>query len=336
MSSAPLPRAALIDALGRRISYLRISVTDRCDLRCRYCMAERMTFLPRDQLLTLEEIALLADLFIARGVRKIRLTGGEPLVRRDIIDLVRRIGRHLGDGLGELTLTTNGTRLAEHANALFDAGVRRINVSLDSLDADRFAHITRRGDIRLVLDGLEAARAAGLAVKINMVALKDVNEDEILPMLHWCGHQGFDLTLIETMPLGETGEDRTEHYLPLTQVAERLRQHHVITPIAYRTGGPSRYHAVEGMNLRLGLITPMTNNFCDDCNRMRMTCEGKIFMCLGHDDHVDLKTAFREGGLPAVEPLIDRALRLKPAKHEFRIGSGLPAAVQRHMSVTGG
>ncbi len=332
-----LPRAALIDALGRRISYLRISVTDRCDLRCRYCMADRMTFLPRDQVLTLEEIALLADLFIARGVRKIRLTGGEPLVRRDIIDLVRRIGRHIGHGLDELTLTTNGTRLAEQADALFDAGIRRINVSLDSLDPDRFAYVTRRGNIQPVMDGLAAAHSAGLSVKINMVALKGVNDDEILPMLRWCDDQGFDLSLIETMPLGETGEDRTDHYLPLTAVVEQLRQHIELTSIAYRTGGPSRYFAVEGMGVRLGLITPLTNNFCSDCNRMRMTCEGKIFMCLGHDDHVDLKSAFRDGGLAAVQPLIDRALRLKPERHDFRIGADASStAVQRHMSVTGG
>lgn len=337
MNKPDLGRTAMTDALGRRISYLRISVTDRCDLRCRYCMAERMTFLPKDQVLTLEEIALLADLFIARGVRKIRLTGGEPLVRRDIVDLVRRIGRHLGEELDELTLTTNGTRLAQHAEALFDAGVRRINVSLDSRDPQRFAHVTRNGDIRPVLEGLAAAKAAGLAVKINMVALKGVNDDEILPMLQWCDQQGFDLTLIETMPLGETGEDRTDHYLPLTEVVEQLRQQHELRPIAHRTGGPSRYHAVDGMRVKLGLITPLTNNFCADCNRMRMTCEGKIFMCLGHEDHVDLKTAFREGGIGAVEPLIDRALRLKPAKHDFRIGGDAPtAAVSRHMSVTGG
>jgi cyclic pyranopterin phosphate synthase len=336
MESVDLPRAALTDALGRRISYLRISVTDRCDLRCRYCMAERMQFLPKDQVLTLEEIALLADRFIARGVRRIRLTGGEPLVRRDIIDLVRRIGRHLGRGLDEVTLTTNGTRLATHAHALADAGVRRINVSLDSRDPERFAHVTRGGDIGKVMDGLAAARDAGLAVKINMVALKGVNEDEILPMLRWCARQGFDLTLIETMPLGETGEDRTDHYLPLTQVADRIGRHHALTPIGHRTGGPARYHAVEGMTARLGLITPLTNNFCADCNRMRMTCEGKIYMCLGHDDHVDLKTALREGGLDAVEPLIDRALLRKPAAHDFRIGAGAAAAVERHMSVTGG
>ena len=337
MDKHDLPRTGLTDALGRRISYLRISVTDRCDLRCRYCMAERMSFLPKDQVLTLEEIALLADLFIARGIRKIRLTGGEPLVRRDIIDLVRRISRHLGQGLDELTLTTNGTRLAQHADALFDAGMRRVNVSLDSRDPDRFAHVTRNGDIRPVLEGLEAAKAAGLAVKINMVALKGVNQDEILPMLHWCDEQGFDLTLIETMPLGETGEDRTDHYLPLTEVMDHLREHHDLKAVAHRTGGPSRYHSVGGLSTRLGLITPLTNNFCADCNRMRMTCEGKIFMCLGHEDHVDLKAAFRQGGPAAVEPLIDRALRLKPAAHDFRIAEGAAAAVvARHMSVTGG
>ncbi len=329
-------RNMMTDGLGRRISYLRISVTDRCDLRCRYCMAEKMQFLPKNQVLTLEEIALLADLFVARGIDKIRLTGGEPLVRRDIGDLVRRIGRHLGNGLDELTLTTNGTRLADHADMLFDAGVRRVNVSLDSRDPARFAHVTRGGDIDTVLRGVDAARAAGLAVKINMVALKGVNEDEILPMLHWCDAQGFDLTLIETMPLGETGEDRTDHYLPLIKVADQIGQSHALTPLPHRTGGPARYHGVDGMSVRLGLITPLTRNFCADCNRIRMTCEGKIFMCLGHEDHVDFKAALRDGGLPAVEPLIDRALRLKPAAHDFRIGAGEAAATTRHMSVTGG
>ncbi|WP_188064289.1 GTP 3',8-cyclase MoaA [Sphingobium sp. KCTC 72723] len=336
MAMAEPSRNMMTDGLGRRISYLRISVTDRCDLRCRYCMAEKMQFLPKNQVLTLEEIALLADLFVARGIDKIRLTGGEPLVRRDIGDLVRRIGRHLGNGLDELTLTTNGTRLADHADMLFDAGVRRVNVSLDSRDPARFAHVTRGGDIDTVLRGVDAARDAGLAVKINMVALKGVNEDEILPMLHWCDAQGFDLTLIETMPLGETGEDRTDHYLPLTKVADQIGQSHALTPLPHRTGGPARYHGVDGMSVRLGLITPLTRNFCADCNRIRMTCEGKIFMCLGHEDHVDFKAALRDGGLPAVEPLIDRALRLKPAAHDFRIGTGEGAATTRHMSVTGG
>ena len=337
MLPAPLPRAPLTDGLGRRISYLRISVTDRCDLRCRYCMAEKMQFLPKNQVLTLEEIALLADLFIARGITRIRLTGGEPLVRRDIGDLVRRIGRHLGNGLDELTLTTNGTRLADHAATLVDAGVRRINVSLDSRDPARFAHITRGGDIATVLHGIKTARDAGLAIKINMVALKDFNEDEILPMLHWCDAEGLDLTLIETMPLGDTGEDRTDRYLPLTQVAAAIDAAHPLTPVPDRTGGPARYHRVDGLRARLGLITPLTQNFCADCNRIRMTCEGKIFMCLGHEDHVDFKAALRDGGLDAVEPLIDRALRLKPARHDFRIGTGETGpATRRHMSVTGG
>jgi cyclic pyranopterin phosphate synthase len=336
MATATSSSAPLIDALGRRISYLRISVTDRCDLRCRYCMAERMQFLPRDQVLSLEEIALLADLFIARGITKIRLTGGEPLVRRDIGDLVRRIGRHLGSGLDELTLTTNATQLDSHAQDLFDAGVRRVNVSLDSRDPARFADVTRGGDIGRVFAGLDAARAAGLAVKINMVALKGINDDEILPMLRWCDSQGFDLSLIETMPLGDTGEDRTDHYLPLTQVIDDIAAEHPLAPIAHRTGGPSRYHAVDGMRVRLGLITPLTRNFCADCNRIRMTCEGKIFMCLGHEDHVDFKAALREGGLDAVQPLVDRALRLKPAAHDFHIGANAPAATRRHMSVTGG
>ena len=326
----------MTDGLGRRISYLRISVTDRCDLRCRYCMAEKMQFLPRNEVLSLEEIALLADMFVARGIRRIRLTGGEPLVRRDIGDLVRRIGRHIGSGLDELTLTTNGTRLADHADMLADAGVRRINVSLDTRDPERFAHVTRGGRIAQVLDGLDAARAAGLAVKVNMVALKGVNDDEILPMLHWCDVRGFDLTLIETMPLGETGEDRTDHYLPLTQVAAVIGANHVLTPLPDRTGGPARYYAVEGLRARLGLITPLTRNFCADCNRIRMTCEGKIFMCLGHEDHVDFKAALRTGGVGAVEPLVDRALRLKPAAHDFRIGTDLAPATRRHMSVTGG
>ncbi|BBD98013.1 GTP 3',8-cyclase MoaA [Sphingobium amiense] len=326
----------MTDGLGRRISYLRISVTDRCDLRCRYCMAEKMQFLPRNEVLSLEEIALLADMFVARGIRRIRLTGGEPLVRRDIGDLVRRIGRHVGSGLDELTLTTNGTRLSDHADMLTGAGVRRINVSLDTRDPERFAHITRGGRIAQVLDGLDAARAAGLAVKINMVALKGVNDDEILPMLHWCDAQGFSLTLIETMPLGETGEDRTDHYLPLTQVAAMIDAHHALTPLPDRTGGPARYHAVDGLRARLGLITPLTRNFCADCNRIRMTCEGKIFMCLGHEDHVDFKAALRSGGVGAVEPLVDRALRLKPAAHDFRIGTDLAPATRRHMSVTGG
>ena len=332
MACAP----ALIDRHGRTISYLRISVTDRCDLRCRYCMAEEMTFLPRDALLRLEEIALIADRFIARGVRKIRLTGGEPLVRRDAIDLARRLGRHIGHGLDELTLTTNGTRLAQHAGALFDAGVRRINVSMDSRDPEVFRHITRHGDVTQVLGGIAAAKAAGLAVKINMVALKGLNEHEIAPMLAWCTAEGHDLTLIETMPMGTIDEDRTDRFLPLTEVLEHLQQKLPLVRDDHRSGGPARYWRVEGTGTKLGLISPLTANFCDTCNRVRLTTEGKLYMCLGHDDQVDLKAAIRGGGLSALDDAIDEALSLKPARHDFRIAAGAAPAVSRHMSVTGG
>ncbi len=328
----------MTDGFGRRIDYLRISVTDRCDLRCRYCMAEKMTFLPRSEILTLEEIAIIAERFIVRGVRRIRLTGGEPLLRRDFGDLARRLGMHVRSGaLDELTLTTNGTHLTTHAQAMADAGIRRINVSLDTLDAAPFAHITRGGDIGRVLAGIEAASAAGIAIKINMVALKGLNEGAVLPMLRWCDAQGHDLTLIETMPLGAIDEDRADRYLPLTSVAEAIDAVHRLTPIAHRTGGPARYHAVEGMGVTLGLITPLTENFCAGCNRMRLTCEGKIFMCLGHEDHVDLKRAFRDGGTQAVDMLLDEALAAKPLRHDFAIGNGAAAAMtRRHMSVTGG
>lgn len=328
----------MVDAFGRHIEYLRISVTDRCDLRCRYCMSEKMTFLPRDQILTLEEIAIIADRFIARGVKKIRLSGGEPLVRRDFGELARRIGRHVKAGtLEELTLTTNGTHLAEHAEMLADAGMKRINVSLDTLDPALFTQITRRGDIAKVLEGIRAASDAGLKVKINMVALKGLNDGEFLSMLRWCDAHGHDLTLIETMPLGHIDEDRTDRYLPLTIALEQIAAEHEVAPIAYKTGGPARYFAVDGMRARLGLITPLSNNFCAGCNRMRLTCEGKIFMCLGHEDHVDLKTAFREGGADAIDALLDTALRLKPLAHDFAIGPGeRPMSVSRHMSVTGG
>lgn len=332
MACAP----ALIDRHGRTISYLRISVTDRCDLRCRYCMAEEMTFLPRDALLRLEEIALIADRFIARGVRKIRLTGGEPLVRRDAMDLARRLGRHLGQGLDELTLTTNGTRLAQHAEALFAAGVRRINVSMDSRDPGLFRHITRHGDVIKVLGGIAAAKAAGLAIKINMVALKGLNEHEIAPMLAWCAGEGHDLTLIETMPLGAIDEDRADRFLPLTDVLADLSQRIPLVRDDHRSGGPARYWRVEGTATKLGLISPLTANFCDTCNRVRLTTEGKLYMCLGHDDQVDLKAALRDGGLEALDQAIDEALALKPARHDFRIASGAAPAVSRHMSVTGG
>jgi cyclic pyranopterin phosphate synthase len=325
----------MLDSFGRRITYIRLSVTDRCDLRCRYCMAERMQFLPRRELLTFEEIEILADLFVARGARRIRLTGGEPLVRRGIDDLVARLGRRIGHGLDELTLTTNGTQLERFAGRLRDAGVRRINVSLDSRDPERFRHITRRGDLERVLAGIAAAAAAGLAVKINMVALKGLNEDEIEAMLLWCAGQGHDLTLIETMPLGDVESDRTEYYLPLDAVKRRLEQSFVLTPSLRRTGGPARYYEVGDLGVRLGLITPLTHNFCDGCNRIRVTATGTVYGCLGHDQKVELRHALREGGEGAVDALLDRLLAGKPRRHDFRIAAAAPA-VARHMSVTGG
>lgn len=327
---------ALIDRYGRTIRYLRISVTDRCDLRCRYCMSEAMSFLPRQALLSLEEIALIAERFIARGVTKLRLTGGEPLVRRDVLDLARRLGSHLGNGLDELTLTTNGTRLAEHAGALFDAGVRRVNVSLDSRDPDTFRFITRHGDVAQVLGGIAAARAAGLAVKINMVALKGLNEAEIAPMLAWVAEEGMDLTLIETMPLGAIDEDRADRFLPLTKVLASLAESFDLSPDSHATGGPARYWRLAGTETRLGLISPLTGNFCATCNRVRLTTEGKLHMCLGHEESVDLKAAIRAGGLAEVDTQITRALAEKPERHDFRIEPGAAPAVARHMSVTGG
>ncbi len=327
--------APLIDRQGRVISYLRISVTDRCDLRCRYCMAEKMTFLPRSALLSLEEIAVIAERFIARGVRKIRLSGGEPLVRRDVNELVHRLGRHVGHTLDELTMTTNGTRLREHAPALAAAGIRRINVSLDSRDPERFRYITRHGDVAQVLDGIAAARDAGLAVKINMVALAGLNEDEIGAMLAWCGEQGHDLTLIETMPLGAIDEDRADRFVPLTRVFDRLASEFMLTRDGHKSGGPARYRRTQ-WGTRLGLISPLTANFCDGCNRVRLTTEGKLYMCLGHDDQVDLKAALRDGGIAALDLAIDGALAIKPARHDFSVARGAAPAVARHMSVTGG
>lgn len=325
------------DQHGRRIDYLRISVTDRCDLRCRYCMSETMQFLPRHEILTLEEIAIIASRFIARGVRRIRLSGGEPLVRRDFADLARALGRHVKSGaLDELTLTTNGTQLAKHAQMLFDVGMRRINVSLDALDPDIFAHITRGGDVTQVLAGLEAARTAGLKVKLNAVALRGVNQDQILPLLHFCESRGFDLTLIETMPLGEIEQARADQYLPLSEAIEPIRAEHDLIPLDYRTGGPARYFAVTGFKTRLGLITPLSENFCAGCNRMRLTCQGRIYMCLGHEAHVDLKAAFREKGVAGIDALLDRALATKPIAHSFSVARNAAPSTQRHMNVTGG
>jgi cyclic pyranopterin phosphate synthase len=325
----------LVDSFGRRISYVRLSVTDRCDLRCRYCMAETMRFRPKSEILTFEEIEALADMFIARGVTRIRLTGGEPLVRRGIDDLVASLGGRVGRGLDELTMTTNGTQLARHAAQLRAAGIRRVNVSLDSRREERFRHITRGGDLGQVLAGIDSAVAAGLAIKINMVALKGLNEDEIGQMLAWCADRRFDLTLIETMPLGEVEEDRTRHYLPLDGVRRRIEERFTLIPTLVRTGGPARYFDVGGTSIRLGLITPLTGNFCDGCNRIRIAATGTVYGCLGHDQRVELRDLLRSGGCEAVDEALDRLLAAKPRRHDFRIEAPRPA-VARHMSVTGG
>jgi cyclic pyranopterin phosphate synthase len=326
-------KADLIDSFGRRIDYVRLSVTDRCDLRCRYCMAETMDFLPRSELLTLEEMVQLADAFIARGVTRIRLTGGEPLVRRGIGDLVRWLGERLGNGLEELTLTTNGTQLARFAADLHAAGVRRVNVSLDSLDPDRFRHITRRGDLAQVLGGIAAAKTAGLRLKINMVALRGLNEDEIEAMARWCGAEGHDLTLIETMPLGLVEEDRTDRYLPLDAVKRGLEERFTLMPSLRRTSGPARYYEMAELGLKLGLITPLTGNFCAGCNRVRVTATGTVYGCLGQDQKIEFRDLMRAGA--PLDPALDALMAGKPQGHDFHIAARRPA-VARHMSVTGG
>jgi GTP 3',8-cyclase len=334
--------APLIDGFNRRISYLRLSVTDRCDLRCAYCMPERQVFLPKAEVLSLEELHQLALGFIARGISKIRLTGGEPLVRRDMLDLVRALGRKLGDGLQELTLTTNGTRLAQFADDLRHAGVRRVNVSLDTLDRARFATLARRDSLPQVLEGIAAAKAAGLQVKINTVALKGVNQDEIPDLIAWAHGHGFELTLIEVMPLGEVEEDRFDHYLPLTVVQDDLAARWTLTPSGHRSGGPARYFDVaetaNGSGGRLGLITPLTQNFCEGCNRIRVTATGQLFACLGGREQVDLRSALRsEAPEAALDAALDEAMRIKPARHHFAIDkAGSEPALARHMSMTGG
>ncbi len=329
----------VIDPFGRAISYVRISVTDRCDFRCVYCMAEDMTFLPKAELLTLEELDRLARAFVELGVRKIRLTGGEPLVRRNVMWLVDQLGRHVASGaLDELTLTTNGSQLERFAGDLVRAGVRRVNVSLDTLDRDRFAAITRWGRFDKVMAGIEAAKSAGLSVKINAVALKGVNEDELDRMVAWCGAEGFDLTLIETMPLGDIDGDRTDQYLPLSVVRARLAERWSLTDIPFRTGGPARYVRVEETGGRLGFITPLTHNFCKSCNRVRVTCTGTMYMCLGQEDAADLRGPLRasESDEP-VKDAIRAGIARKPKGHDFVIDRrhNRPA-VGRHMSVTGG
>jgi len=325
----------LIDPFARPITYLRVSVTDRCDLRCVYCMAEDMTFLPRAEILSLEELETLCGAFIEQGVRKLRITGGEPLVRRGVLSLFETLGRRLGHGLDELTLTTNGTQLARHADALARAGVKRINVSLDTLDAARYARLTRWGRIEQVFAGIAAAQAAGLAVKINAVALRGENEDEFDDMIAWCGARGLDLCLIETMPMGDIGASRADQYLPLSLVRARLHRRWTLDETGYRTGGPARYVTIRETGRRLGFITPMTHTFCEDCNRVRLTVTGTLYMCLGQDDAADLRTPLRRG--ENLHAAIRAAIARKPKGHDFVIDRGRPApAVKRHMSVTGG
>ena len=332
-----LPTRPLIDRFGRRINYLRISVTDRCDFRCVYCMSEHMQFLPKSEVLSFEEIDQIAAAFIARGTRKIRLTGGEPLVRRDIMELVERIGRHLGHGLDELTLTTNGSQLRRYADRLKGAGIRRINVSLDTLDDRKFREITRRGRIADVLDGIDAAAEAGLKIKLNMVAMRGINDGEIEPMMAFAHGRGFGLTLIEGMPLGEVGLDRVESYLPLRELRDRLAANYTLEPTDHRTGGPARYDWVKETNGLLGFITPMSHNFCESCNRVRLTATGQLFMCLGQEDMVDLREVLRADGPDALDAALDRAMLLKPKGHDFVLDRDHTGpALSRHMSVTGG
>ncbi len=333
-ADAPL----LLDTFGRRIEYLRLSVTDRCDLRCAYCMPERMKFLPKPEVLSLEELHRLALGFIARGVTRIRLTGGEPLVRRDVLELLHALGRKLGDGLAELTLTTNGTQLARHARAIAAAGVRRINVSLDTLDRARFARLARRDALPQVLEGIAAARAEGLSVKLNAVALRGENEAEIPALVDWAHGQGLDVTLIEVMPLGEIEADRVDQFLPLSAVRESLEARWTLTPSGHRTGGPARYFDIAETGGRIGFITPLSENFCAGCNRIRVTATGQLYPCLGGGERVDLRAALRSTDPDAeLASALDEAMRIKPERHHFAVDRrGAAPAQPRHMSVTGG
>ena len=329
----------MIDPFGRSINYLRVSVTDRCDLRCVYCMSEDMTFLPKSDLLSLEELDRVCSTFVKLGVRKLRITGGDPLVRKNVLNLFENLGRHLKTGgLDELTLTTNGNRLAKYSEALRTAGVKRVNISLDSLNAKRFKAITRWGNHEKVMDGIKAAKAAGLKIKINTVAMRGVNEDEFNDLVAWCGDEGFDLVFIETMPMGNIDEDRTDQYLPLSLVRADLSRHWTLTPINDNTGGPARYTRCAETGGRVGFITPMTHNFCESCNRVCLTCMGTLYMCLGQDNAADLRTPMRASeGNELLSQAIQEAITRKPKGHDFIIDRRHnKPAVGRHMSVTGG
>lgn len=336
---APSSDTTLIDPFGRIVDYVRLSVTDRCDFRCVYCMAEEMTFLPKADLLTLEELEDITKTFISLGTRKIRLTGGEPLVRRNIMQLIKALGDEVKKGrLDEVTLTTNGSQLAKMADDLYQAGVRRLNISLDSREPESFKKITRWGDLDKVMLGLEVAKKAGLKLKINMVALKGVNDTEFADMLRWCGDEGFDLTIIEVMPMGDIGsESRLDQYLPLSDVQKMIEADFNLVKSAHKTAGPARYFDVKETGGRLGFITPLTHNFCESCNRVRMTCTGELYLCLGQDDNADLATALREGGKEALRAAILEAISRKPKGHDFEISRQKSGpAVARHMNVTGG
>ena len=330
--------APLIDPFGRAISYLRVSLTDRCDFRCVYCMSENMTFLPKSDVLSLEEIETLCTSFINLGTKKIRLTGGEPLVRKNVLTLIKALGSKIGHGLDELTLTTNGSQLSRFSDQLYDYGIRRVNVSIDTLKPELFKKITRWGDLDKVLGGLKSATSDGLQCKINAVALKGVNENELGNMIEWAHKEGHDFTVIETMPMGEITEDRTDQYLPLSMVRAKLKEKYTLTESEYKTGGPARYVKIEETGGRLGFITPLTHNFCESCNRVRLTCTGMLYMCLGQDDSADLRKELLQGktGLE-LENAIREAISRKPKGHDFEISrrSNGPA-VKRHMSVTGG
>jgi len=326
------------DSFGRSITYLRVSVTDRCDFRCVYCMSEHMTFLPKAEMLSLEELERLCLVFVDKGVERLRITGGEPLVRKNVMTLFERLGRRIGDGLKEVTLTTNGSQLARYAQGLADAGVRRVNVSLDTRDPELFRRITRWGELPKVMGGIEAAAKAGLKIKINTVALKGQNEGEIPDLMRWSHAQGFDFTLIETMPLGDVDEDRVDRYLPLSLVRARLEREVTLTPSTHRTGGPARYFDVGETGGRLGLITPLTHNFCESCNRVRLTCTGTLYMCLGQDDSADLRSPLRASTSDApLHAAIEAAMRHKPKGHDFVIDRRTATpALARPMSMTGG
>ena len=344
LSKPATTKPVMIDPFGRHIRYLRLSVTDRCDFRCFYCMEEHMTFLPKRDLLSLEELEQVANCFIDLGVRKLRLTGGEPLMRRNIMWLIERLGKrinaknHDGCGLDELTLTTNGSQLTKYAKPLYEAGVRRINVSLDSLKEERFQSITRKGNLPQVMEGIFAAKAAGLHIKINMVALKSLNDDEVMDMLDWCHQHQFDLTFIEVMPMGDIGnEQRLEQYWSLSDLRQALEKHVTLTPLAFRTAGPARYFKVEETNQMLGFITPLSHNFCENCNRVRLTCTGTLYSCLGQDDHMELRDIIRTQDKAALQQAIHQAIALKPKGHDFIIDRQRGVNRQaRFMSTTGG